>query len=210
MDWWAPNRKQDHTGHRGCLHYQRQMHFPLTVFLMTFTPLSAWWWFPAIFHPAGFQGRKIYLVCTFSKGVSHIYECSLYILYWRMHLQWGMLLCGCSLWNQYGTGYVYICLMQCGVGKSIEGERQPAAAAVCMSTPRSLPMPAARGEKGRFWWFRRGAVCFWEARLQHFSGRGSWADEPNLYSERREISSAIINDQLPQIISARIVILKVK
>lgn len=137
----------------------------------------------------------------FSKGVSHIYECSLYILYWRMHLQWGMLLCGCSLWNQYGTGYVYICLMQCGVGKSIEGERQPAAAAVCMSTPRSLPMPAARGEKGRFWWFRRGAVCFWEARLQHFSGRCSWADELNLYSERREISSAIINDQLPQFIS---------
>jgi hypothetical protein len=64
-----------------------------------------------------------------------------------------------------------ICLMLCGVGKSIEGERQPAAAAVCMSTPRSLPMPAARGEKGRFWWFRRGAVCFWEARLQLFSGK---------------------------------------
>jgi hypothetical protein len=165
------------TGHRGCLHYSRQMHYTLSQcfddysstvrppdddFLQFFTPsaFKGEWKFTSSAAPISiFQGGL-------SLSLAHM-NVSLYILYWRMHLQWGMLPpCGCSLWNQYGC--VYVCLMQCGVGKSIEGERQPAAAAVCMSTPRSLPMPAAyERRKGKILMIsRRGAVCFWDARLQ--------------------------------------------
>lgn len=157
----APNRKQA----TGVVFTLPQMQFSLMQgFDDFYTALSAWWWFPAISHPVGFQGWKIISSAAFSvKGVSTeeflIHLNVLFTYYIGACICSGGCCCICEISMALG---VCVCLMQCGVGKSIEGERQPA---VCMSTPRALASDAGclpQRRKGKILMIRwlRGPVLF--------------------------------------------------
>lgn len=156
------------------------MHFPLTVF----------WWlllhcspadddFLQFFTPPAFNSREENLFhlrpSVFSKGVSYIYECSLYILYWRLHLQWGMLLCVDAVCEISMALALCVCMFNVGwVNRSREKGRQQRQSA-CPRRARFRCRLAARGEKERFWWFLVEGLCAFERLVSNFYwGRGSW------------------------------------